>query len=80
METIDNIPGEIKKYNQWICWKTVERDGKPTKIPITITGENASATDSSTWASFEKAREYYENHHDEIGGIVKLPQARRPAA
>ncbi|WP_254547378.1 phage NrS-1 polymerase family protein [Halomarina pelagica] len=53
------IPKTLVEYDQWICWREVERDGKPTKVPITPrSGEFASATDEGTWTEFETATAY----------------------
>lgn len=58
LPTRDEIPDALLASDQWLCWRTEERDGKPTKIPIDPeTGEFASTTDPETWASFETARE-----------------------
>jgi len=32
--TYEKIPQELKTLDQWVCWSLVERDGKPTKLPI----------------------------------------------
>jgi hypothetical protein len=41
---------------QWVAWKYIERDGKPTKTPINPhTGEFASSTNASTWGTFDEA-------------------------
>jgi primase-polymerase (primpol)-like protein len=62
-----NIPAELIGYNQWVCWRWEERDGKRTKVPYTVTDEaaffkpsqsllrRASSTDSATWLSFNHA-------------------------
>jgi|GEM_PF-748037 len=52
------LPTALTEREQWVCWRTQERGGKQTKIPVTpSTGQFASATDPSTWASFENARD-----------------------
>ena len=57
----DTIPEALTNREQWICWRTQERDGKPTKVPIVPgTGEYASATDPETWRPFDDALEYLE--------------------
>lgn len=57
----DSIPTALRDRDQWICWRTQNRDGKETKVPvIPDTGDYASATDPDTWRSFEDALEYYE--------------------
>ena len=52
----ENIPSELKERPQWVCWRYIERDGKPTKCPFNArTGEMASSTDPSTWSTFDEA-------------------------
>jgi len=52
------LPTALIEREQWVCWRTQERGGKQTKIPVTpATGQFASATDPSTWTTFENARE-----------------------
>ncbi len=47
---IDNIPDEIKKVNQWVCW--VGSDKIP-KNPSN--GKNAQSNNPKTWGTFEQA-------------------------
>lgn len=50
------VPACLRERAQWVCWEYVERDGKPTKCPISPTkGGKASSTDPATWGSFEQA-------------------------
>jgi len=42
---------DLAQWPRWVCWKTVERDGKTTKIPVTPSGRPASSTDPDTWSS-----------------------------
>jgi len=42
---------DLAQWPRWVCWKTVERDGKTTKIPVTPSGRSASSTDPDTWSS-----------------------------
>jgi primase-polymerase (primpol)-like protein len=65
------LPASLREREQWVCWKEEERDGKPTKIPVTPgTGAFASSTDPDTWASFETALEYTEiGNADGIGFV-----------
>lgn len=56
--TRSNLPPELINCDRWLCWRTAERDGKSTKLPVDpSTGRIASATDPETWTSFERARE-----------------------
>ena len=57
--TRSTVPETLLEYDQWLCWRTEARDGKPTKIPVNpSSGEFASTTDSDTWTPFQKARTY----------------------
>ncbi|MBC8356397.1 MAG: hypothetical protein H8E66_30835, partial [Planctomycetes bacterium] len=50
------IPACLCERPQWVAWKYIERDGKPTKTPINPhTGEFAKSTDASTWGTFDEA-------------------------
>jgi len=65
------IPETLRERDQWVCWREEERDGKPTKIPVTPgAGGFASATESETWASFETALDYTETEHADGVGFV----------
>jgi primase-polymerase (primpol)-like protein len=65
------IPETLRKRDQWVCWREEERDGKPTKIPVTPgAGGFASSTESETWASFEAALDYTETAHADGVGFV----------
>ena len=51
-----NAPAGARDSPQWVTWKYIERDGKPTKSPINPhTGEFASSTNASTWGTFDEA-------------------------
>lgn len=50
------IPHELRRVEQWIGWRTTERDGNETKVPLDPhTGGYASVNDPDTWASFDVA-------------------------
>jgi putative DNA primase/helicase len=52
----DNIPNILKERPQWVCWRYVARDGKPTKVPYSPSSfDRASSTDLMTWATFDDA-------------------------
>lgn len=50
----DNIPGELKKYPQWVNWRFVPRkDGeKPTKPSYQTNGKLAKSDSPQTWSDF----------------------------
>jgi primase-polymerase (primpol)-like protein len=55
-ELLENIPEEMRQYQQWVVWRLENRDGEPTKLPYIAGGVGkASSTDSRTWRSFEEA-------------------------
>jgi len=67
----EHIPETLREREQWVCWREEERDGKPTKIPVTpAAGGFASATDPETWASFETALDYTGTEHADGIGFV----------
>jgi hypothetical protein len=50
----DNVPACLRSLRQWVCWRSENRNGdKPTKIPVTIAGYDASSTSPSDWYTFE---------------------------
>jgi hypothetical protein len=54
---IESIPLCLRVLRQWVCWRYDDRGGKPTKVPVTIGGYNASSTDPTDWYSFEEVCE-----------------------
>lgn len=54
---LDNIPHEMRSYNQWLVWRYEDLDApKPTKIPYSArTHRHASVTNAETWSSYEEA-------------------------
>ena len=50
------IPATLRMYQNWVVWKYITKDGRPTKIPYDVkTGKGAKSNDSSTWVSYEDA-------------------------
>lgn len=75
-EVIDNIPVELRKVRQWVCWKFKEikdedtGEIRHTKIPINPNGRaQARSNDPNTWNTFELALKVSEKC-DGIGYIV----------
>ena len=68
---ISVLPEALREREQWVCWREEDRDGKPTKIPVTPgAGGFASSTESDTWSDFETALEYTETEHADGVGFV----------
>jgi hypothetical protein len=65
----------MRDLKQWLCWRTEDRDGKPTKVPYDpSTGEKAESTNPKTWTSYEKARGACRDHGYEGIGFVFTPE------
>src|SRR5215204_5883940 len=46
----------MRDLRQWLCWRSEERDGKPTKVPYSpATGKRADSTVPETWTSYQEA-------------------------
>ena len=58
-----NIPKEMIKYDQWVCWTKEKRPINPKNSWITY----ASVTNSDTWGTFEQAVDAY--HRLNLRGI-----------
>ena len=71
-------PVELRELDQWVCWRTEERDGKDTKVPLKPDGTGyADVTDSSTWTGHEPALEFYQDS-DSVDGLGScLPKVTR---
>lgn len=66
----DSIPLALKDLPQWVLWKTTVRDGLPTKLPFTATGQLAKCNDPVTWCSFDDAHcRYLRGRYDGIGFV-----------
>ncbi len=50
------MPACLRERAQWVCWRYVEREGNPTKCPISPRkGGTVSSTDAATWGTYEQA-------------------------
>ena len=61
------VPQELRNLQQWVCWRRIERDGKPAKVPFTPEGKPASVSDPNTWTDFQTALNAY--HRGSFNGI-----------
>lgn len=65
-----NIPAEMREFDQWLAWRMEMRGDKATKVPYNVAnGERASASDPTTWASFDDVVAALENKPDDYQGI-----------
>lgn len=51
------IPESLRRRPRWVLWHTVERDGRPTKVPTQVNGQSASVTNPRTWTTFAEAED-----------------------
>lgn len=76
----DDIPDQLKRFDQWVLWRYAERDGKTTKQPFQPTGSMARSNDPATWSSFERVKHTFAeggfsgigfvlSEHDGLAGI-----------
>ena len=50
------IPVELQRHPNWVAWRSVVVNGKPTKVPFDVkNGQKAKANDPTTWATFQQA-------------------------
>src|SRR5215217_3709171 len=67
---IENIPQQLARRPQWVCWRTEVREGKPTKVPYTPgMNRRASTTDLMSWRTFGEALAAYEAGEPPYDGI-----------
>jgi len=50
---LENIPTEMHEYKNWVLWRSINRDGNPTKVPFSVNGKPAKSNDPETWSDFE---------------------------
>lgn len=60
--SFDNIPVELRELRQFVNWRFEHRPGseKPTKVPYSPLGFQASVTAPPTWGSFDEAVAAYQ--------------------
>lgn len=61
------VPDELKSAPRWVVWRYETRNGKATKIPLTVGGTYASTTDPSTWATYDAALAAYQSDGNASG-------------
>jgi primase-polymerase (primpol)-like protein len=75
----ENIPDQLKQYDQWVLWKAEFVEGKWTKVPYNAkTGWKAKSNDPQTWSDFHTA--YLKQKHDDgkFDGIGFVPSENDP--
>ena len=63
---LENIPVDLKRLRQWVCFKTVQKEGHWGKTIISpITGEYAKSNEPTTWGDFDTALRYAQTHRQD---------------
>lgn len=68
-----NLPEEIKVYNQWLVWRYEDLEAKkPTKVPYCPHSyKQASVTNPQTWGSFDDAcKAHFNGNFSGIGFVL----------
>jgi putative DNA primase/helicase len=60
--SVYQAPDELRTVDQFVCWREEDRDGDVTKVPYSVHGGRASSTNPKTWAPFDTAIAYAEEH------------------
>jgi putative DNA primase/helicase len=64
------IPDCLTEKDRWVCWRTINRGGKPTKKPFDpLNGRGADCNDPQTWASYGTAWQTYQDQPDRYDGV-----------
>jgi putative DNA primase/helicase len=58
------VPEQLRTLNQWVLWRFVWRDGKPTKPPFTLADlkKPCNPHDPASWLTFAQAVEAVQTH------------------
>lgn len=76
----EQIPAVLQAEEQWVCWRTEHRNGKPTKVPINpYTEEYAKVDAPETWSDFDTAYHQY-TATESVEGIGFMFHERGPYA
>ncbi len=70
------IPDDLKRLPQWVLWTLEPRGDEWTKEPWQLTGRHASATDRSTWTTFDAAIAGHQSGKCDGVGFVLSPDIR----
>lgn len=54
-KTAPAFPSALRERDRWIRWHEIMRKGRLDKVPLQLTGDNASSTNANTWSSYQDA-------------------------
>jgi primase-polymerase (primpol)-like protein len=66
---ISAIPETMKAERRWLLWRSVNRDGKPTKVPYQVGGQAASSTNPAHWSDFTTAHRAWTESDGAYAGV-----------
>lgn len=68
---IDDIPEEMKQLDQWVFWKSEQKEGqeKSAKIPYSINGRRADINNPSTLGTYEEVRNKFNSNGNTYKGM-----------
>jgi putative DNA primase/helicase len=69
MDRFESVPQMMKTSKRWLLWRSDDRNGKPSKVPYSITGSKASVNDPKTWTTFELAVDALDSQGSGFSGI-----------
>lgn len=76
------VPAALAKADRWVGWRSINRRGRWTKLPVTVEGVAASSTNPDTWGSLSAVQaEFGEKLGFVLGegvGCVDLDNCIRP--
>ncbi len=71
-------PDDLRERDQWVCWRFVVRNERPTKVPFQTNGQPASSTNPRTWFPFDEAFESWQVKPRRFDGIGYVFSADDP--
>lgn len=54
---LTKVPEQLRSRPQWVLWRNETRSGRPTKVPVSVSGNLAKSNDPTTWTTFEAVYE-----------------------
>jgi primase-polymerase (primpol)-like protein len=74
-----NIPDQLKQYDQWVLWKAKPIEDKWTKVPYDAkNGQKAKSNNPGTWNDFNTVYYTYKNSNGKYDGIGFVPSENDP--
>ncbi len=62
-------PDDLTERDQWVVWRSEDRNGRFAKVPYQTTGYPADSTNPRTWTSFEEALRLWRHKPQWYAGV-----------